>query len=69
MLDNIKSTFGGYSKIVSIIGIILILDVILPLLFNIIGIPISYFMVYLIWFNVMLILYFILPNRVGTMFL
>jgi len=69
MIDTIKNTFGEYTRFVTILAIFLLLDVILPLLFNIMGIPMNYFMVYLFWFNVLLVMYFILPSKSGNIFM
>jgi len=43
-------------------------NIILPLMFNILNIDISYFLNYLIWVNILVLLYYILPSKVGKVF-
>lgn len=53
-----------------IIGIFLILlNVVFPFIFNLININQTYYLNYFIWLNALVLLYYILPNKVGEGFL
>lgn len=57
-----------YKKNIILLGLFIIIDVIAPLVFNVMGIQMNTFMVYLIWLNALLISYIILPSKVGNAF-
>lgn len=56
------------SKIL-ILLVFFLIDIILPIIFRIIDLDMQYYLVYVIWFNILLILYIILPSNVGSIFL
>lgn len=64
----INVEFSKYKKTIILFLLFVVVDVIAPLIFNVMGIPLNSFMVYLIWLNAMLIIYIILPEKVGTAF-
>tara|TARA_Y100000780_G_scaffold232389_1_gene263396 strand:- start:1546 stop:1740 length:195 start_codon:yes stop_codon:yes gene_type:complete len=61
--------FNNYKKPIIILVAFFLIDVVAPLILNVMGIKLSTFTVYLIWLNALLIAYIILPNNVGSAFL
>jgi hypothetical protein len=66
---NFKDTFTKYNIYFIILGLFIFIDVVAPLFLNLLGVDIRYFIVYLLWANVLLLIYLFLPNDVGTLFL
>lgn len=66
---NIKDTFAKYNIYFIVIGLFIFIDVIAPLVLNLLGVDIRFFIVYLLWANVLLLIYLFLPNNVGSLFL
>ena len=60
---------ADYKKPLMVLGIFIIVDVIMPLILNVMGIGLSTFTVYLIWLNALLIAYVILTGNIGSAFL
>lgn len=58
-----------YKTALIIVGLFLLIDVIIPLLLNIINIDIQYAIVYLVWTNILLLLYIFLPKSTGNVFM
>ena len=65
---NISDFSSKYRTVIILVGIFLFFDVIAPLLLNLLGIDIQYFMVYLLWINVMALCFIFLPSNVGDIF-
>lgn len=57
-----------YMKYIYPIIMLILINSVLPLIFNAIGIDLSYVINYFVLLNLILIFYYILPNRVGSMF-
>lgn len=58
----------GSSTLYIILFILLIVNVIFPIIFNQVNVDNSNLITYYVWLNVLILLYFMLPKRVGTMF-
>lgn len=65
---NIGEHFTNYKIYFIIFGLFVFIDIIAPLFLNLLGVDIRYFIVYLLWANVLLLSYLFLPSRVGTLF-
>lgn len=66
---NIHDTFSKYSKFFTLLIVFIFIDIVAPLLLNLLNVDVSYFIVYLLWANVLLLTYIFLPSNVGDLFL
>lgn len=58
----------GSNTLYIILFILILVNVVFPIIFTQVNIDNSYLITYYVWMNVLVLLYFILPKRVGTMF-
>lgn len=66
---NIHDTFSKYSNFFTLLIVFIFIDIVAPLLLNLLNVDVSYFIVYLLWANVLLLTYIFLPSNVGDLFL
>ena len=57
-----------YMKYIYPIIMLILINSVMPLLFNAMGIELSYVINYFVLLNLILIFYYILPDKVGSMF-
>jgi hypothetical protein len=56
------------SSIYIILFSFILVNIVFPILFTQVNIDNSYLITYYVWFNILIVLYFMLPKRIGTMF-
>lgn len=71
MVLGLPSSLIGNSNMMSfmyIIALIALINVVFPGLMTALSVPLKDYLTFQVWFNILIILYFVLPDRVGKMF-